>query len=257
MEINEDNPYYLRAKTIGDATDYLQKMGFKILGSQQDNFANLTLPNSVINVTDVESVEQDDGSYEIMINAAIHNTGHEKGKKFISAAKKIRVPLTSLKNYISQPRLPLKEHLTLMGVIKNNNKKIIIKESQFWQLKNLLVKEAIINTIGDDWDDLSSEERVERLFGKKTNLEKQFSKIVVDKLSGDNEIEAYKWATYNAILIELRELGEDELIKEIEYRITDGENPDKIFLRILSTHPKAESPELQRLKKVILDWQGI
>ena len=82
-----------------------------------------------------------------------------------------------------------------MGVIKNNNKKIIIKESQIWQLKNLLVKEAIINTIGDDWDDLSSEERVERLFGKKTNLEKQFSKIVVDKLSGDNEIEAYKWAT--------------------------------------------------------------
>jgi hypothetical protein len=255
METDEDNPYYLRAKTIGDATEYLTKLGFKISDSQAVTFAKLTLPRNIIFINDVETEEQDDGSYKIMITASIYD--YIKGKKNMTAVKKIRVPITSLKNYINQPQLPLKEHLTLMGVIENNNKKIIIKESQFRQLKNLLIKEAIINTLGDDWDDLSGEERVERLFGKKTNLEKQFSKIMVDKLSGDDEIESYKWESYNAILIELEKLGENKLVEEIEYRITDGENPDKLFLRILSTNPKAESPELQRLKKNILDWQNI
>jgi hypothetical protein len=259
MEIDEDNPYYLRAKTIGDATEYLQKLGFKILGSSQNDFAKLTLPKSIIRVTDIESEEQDDGSYKIMVNASIHNTGYEKSKKFISGAKKIRVPITSLKNYIAQPQLPLKEHLTLMGIIEDSNmKKIIIKESQFRQLKNLLIKEAIINTLGDDWDDLSSEDRAERLFGKKTPLQKQFSKIMVDKLSSDDDIESYKWATYNAILIELEKLGEHKIIEEIEYYITDPKqyyDPWNIFDD--ATKKVSQTPEIQRLRKVLQDFRGV
>lgn len=111
------------------------------------------------------------------------------------------------------------------------------------------------DNLGDDWMDISSEERAERLFGKQTNLETQFSKIVDDKLSSDDEIEAYKWSTYNAVLIELEKLGEHSLIKEIEYWITDGKDPYNVFDD--ATKKTQQTPEINRLRQVMHDFRDI
>jgi len=112
-----------------------------------------------------------------------------------------------------------------------------------------------LDDLGDDWMNLPIEDRTEKLFGKQTNLQKQFSKIIVDKLNSDDEIEAYKWATYQAIIIELKEIGEHKLIEEIEYRITDKENPINVFMDIIGR--VEPTPELYRLKNVLKDFKDI
>ena len=118
-----------------------------------------------------------------------------------------------------------------------------------------LITEGHLDLADDDWMDLPSEERAEKLFGKQTNLEKQFSRIVVDKLSSDDEIVSYKWATYEAVMIELKKLGEDSLVKEIEYRITDKEAPDVVLMDAISR--SKPSSELERLKGIINDFKDI
>lgn len=118
-----------------------------------------------------------------------------------------------------------------------------------------LITEGHLDLADDDWLDLPSEERAEKLFGKQTNLEKQFSRIVVDKLSSDDEIVSYKWATYEAVMIELKKLGEDSLVKEIEYRITDKEAPDVVLMDAISR--SKPSSELERLKGIINDFKDI
>ena len=118
-----------------------------------------------------------------------------------------------------------------------------------------LITEGHLDLADDDWMDLPSEERAEKLFDKQTNLEKQFSRIVVDKLSSDDEIVSYKWATYEAVMIELKKLGEDSLVKEIEYRITDKEAPDVVLMDAISR--SKPSSELERLKGIINDFKDI
>jgi hypothetical protein len=124
-------------------------------------------------------------------------------------------------------------------------------------LLNIALNEEIysIDDLGDDWMDKSSEERAERLFGKQSNLQKQFSKIMVDKLSSDDEVESYKWSTYNAILIELENLGELKLIEEIKYWITDGYNPYNVFDD--ATQKTKQTPEIKRLRQVMQDFKNI
>jgi hypothetical protein len=112
--------------------------------------------------------------------------------------------------------------------------------------------------LGDDWMDLPSEDRAEKLFGKQSPLEKQFSKIMVDKLSSDDEIEAYKWSAYNAILIELKKLGEHKVIEEIEYYLTDPKqyyDPWNIFDD--ATKKVQQTPEIERLRHVLQDFRDV
>jgi len=128
---------------------------------------------------------------------------------------------------------------------------------EIYRIKSImgLITEGHLDLADDDWMDLPSEERAEKLFDKQTNLEKQFSRIVVDKLSSDDEIVSYKWATYEAVMIELKKLGEDSLVKEIEYRITDKEAPDVVLMDAISR--SKPSSELERLKGIINDFKDI
>jgi len=90
----------------------------------------------------------------------------------------------------------------------------------------------------------------EELFGKQTNLEQQFSDMMVNNLSSDNEEISLKWSTYNAFKIALDDIN---LVNELKYRITDGENPKKVFLSIFDKIEKP-SKELIRLKNKIDDF---
>jgi len=97
----------------------------------------------------------------------------------------------------------------------------------------------------------SSEERAEELFGPSTNLEKQFSKVIVNHLCSDDDEECEQWATYNATLIELDDIN-SILRKEIAYRITDGEHPVKVLLNAINK--VKPTTELLRLKTKISEW---
>jgi hypothetical protein len=99
----------------------------------------------------------------------------------------------------------------------------------------------------------SSEERAEKIFGPSTNLEKQYSDIALNNLgSDDNEI-AEKWATYEAVMIELKKQNKKDLVKEVEYNITDGKNANKVFLDAMKGADK--TTELKRLEEKIKNWE--
>jgi hypothetical protein len=114
------------------------------------------------------------------------------------------------------------------------------------------INELSISLPHKDWDNLSTEEKTEILFGKQTNLEKQFSKLMVNKITDENDDIVLAWSTFNVIIIELEKIDEI-LVKEAEYRISDGENPVKVLLSIIDKVNKP-SNELIRLKHKISDW---
>jgi hypothetical protein len=93
------------------------------------------------------------------------------------------------------------------------------------------------------------------LFEPQSPLAKKYSKIAVDKLSGDDEIEAYKWSTYTAIMSELEKLGEHKIIEEIYYWITDGKDPYKVFDD--ATQKCRQSAEIIRLRQVMQDFRDV
>jgi hypothetical protein len=86
----------------------------------------------------------------------------------------------------------------------------------------------------------------EEMFGKQTNLEKQFSKIITTGLIGDNNKEF--WSTFNALKIEIKDVigKEDSLYQELMYRITDDQDPVKVMYDICQ---EVTNPEIERLLK--------
>lgn len=90
----------------------------------------------------------------------------------------------------------------------------------------------------------------EELFGKQSNLERQFSEVVVGGLtSNDREIAKF-WATFNALKIEIKDFidTEDDLYKEMMYRIVDDEDPVYVMEDIINRLGK-KTPEMERLLK--------
>lgn len=88
-------------------------------------------------------------------------------------------------------------------------------------------------------------ENFEEVFGKQTNLEKQFSKIVVAGLRS-NDVEF--WSTFNALKMEIKDVigKEDNLFQELMYRITDDQDPVKVMYDICQ---EVTNPEIERLLK--------
>ncbi len=94
----------------------------------------------------------------------------------------------------------------------------------------------------------------EELFGKKTNLEKQFSDIVVSGLISREDKICKFWATFNALKIELNDYldTQDTLYKEMMYRIVDDEDPVDVMTNIINRLGK-KTDEMDRLLKKISD----
>lgn len=88
----------------------------------------------------------------------------------------------------------------------------------------------------------------ERQFGKQTRLEKQFSKIVVDGLTSDDDDVANYWSTFTALDSEIKDIigSEDIIYKELQNRIIENENPTDVMNDVCSKLEKS-TKELQRL----------
>jgi hypothetical protein len=109
----------------------------------------------------------------------------------------------------------------------------------------------VFESTNKDWLDLTDDEKSEILFGPQTNLDKQFSKIMVSNLISDDEEISEKWSTYYAISIELEKIN-SIYVKELKYRITDKENPNKVCLDLINKVSLMKNRE--HYKKIIQKW---
>lgn len=66
-------------------------------------------------------------------------------------------------------------------------------------------------------------------------LDRDYTLFVFDSTYRASKKEKDMWKIFEYIIDELMWLGDDETIKKIKYRITDGENPKKVFIESLQT----------------------
>lgn len=96
-----------------------------------------------------------------------------------------------------------------------------------------------------------------------TYLENEYERVIVDRIfeessncrlsEGVLEIKR-AWVTYNQVIIELKNNLKDTLkVKELQYRLTDIEDPNKVCIEVLNSLEK-RSPELQRLYEKIMNF---
>lgn len=87
-----------------------------------------------------------------------------------------------------------------------------------------------------------------------TVLEVQYENVMLQKLSSKNRNRVREWLTYNQVILELRDNLKNSLkTKELQYRLTDGENPNMACLDVMG-ELKNESPELTRLYEKIMNF---
>ncbi len=94
MENDEDNIYYDNIQMRKNGGEYLRKFGFEIY-DKKGNFATLITNNIKIIVTDLNLIKDDEGDI-IMANVTIYEQND------IEPTRKVKIPLTSIKNYIDQ-----------------------------------------------------------------------------------------------------------------------------------------------------------
>jgi len=87
-----------------------------------------------------------------------------------------------------------------------------------------------------------------------TYLEETFEKKILESISTRNKKRAEAWLTYNQVILELKHNVKDGLrVKELQYRLTNSENPNKVCLDVL-IDIKKNSPELERLYYKIMNF---
>jgi hypothetical protein len=77
-------------------------------------------------------------------------------------------------------------------------------------------------------------------------LDKIYSRYINNISHNLSEEDEARWELYSIIIQELYNTNNDTFINEIKYRITDGENPNKVFLSVLQ---KMNSESLWFIKK--------
>jgi len=88
-----------------------------------------------------------------------------------------------------------------------------------------------------------------------TYLELEYEKQLLEHVSTDNHRGRVRaWLTYNQVILELKHNIKDSLkLRELQYRLTDNENPNKVCLEVLS-ELKELHPEIERLYYKIMNF---
>lgn len=69
--------------------------------------------------------------------------------------------------------------------------------------------------------------------GKHSTLDKAYNKHINNLIDTLDEENQGRWETYNMIIQELINEGKEDYFNEIRYRLTDGEDPNKVILDIV------------------------
>lgn len=84
-----------------------------------------------------------------------------------------------------------------------------------------------------------------------TDLEHEYEDKIVSLLMTEKYSKKEEWVTYNQLMIELKHSLKNELkVKELQYRLTDDENPKHVCIRIME-ELDFKSPEMLRLYEKI------
>jgi len=85
-------------------------------------------------------------------------------------------------------------------------------------------------------------------------LEVKYKNKILETLNTNNKKKAQAWLTYNQVVLELKHNIKDSLKwRELQYRLTDAENPNRACLDVLSDIKK-NTPELERLYYKIMNF---
>jgi hypothetical protein len=76
--------------------------------------------------------------------------------------------------------------------------------------------------------------------GKNTLLDRAYTKLINQVIVRMDDETEERWETYNLIIKELFEIDNGEYFQEIKYRFTDGEDPNKVILDIVSRYASDE-----------------
>ena len=68
---------------------------------------------------------------------------------------------------------------------------------------------------------------------KKSTLDKAYQKHVNNLLKTLDEDEEYRWDSYSIVIEQLMQQGKKNYFDELKYRVSDGENPNKVMLDII------------------------
>lgn len=90
--------------------------------------------------------------------------------------------------------------------------------------------------------------------GKKSILDKAYNKHLTNILNELNEELETRWETYSFIIERLIQDGKAIYLKEIKYRLTDGENPNEVILDILEREAENMDGLTWMLKKRIEEF---
>ena len=86
--------------------------------------------------------------------------------------------------------------------------------------------------------------------GFETHLEHVYENKVTEVLANGDIKKKQAWVTYNQVILELKHSIKDNLkdtlIKEMQYKLTDNENPNKVCIDVIRK-VKHRTPELERL----------
>jgi hypothetical protein len=80
-----------------------------------------------------------------------------------------------------------------------------------------------------------------------TYLEHEYENKLTENLIVGDIKRKRAWVTYNQVILELKNTLKDMLkVKELQYKLTENEDPNEMCIQVLET-VKGLSPELERL----------
>jgi hypothetical protein len=88
----------------------------------------------------------------------------------------------------------------------------------------------------------------------RTRLDKLYYEHVNCLLNNLDEEDEIKWETYSLIIENLVNLGYKNILKEVKYRMTDGENTNEIILDIIHRHSDAVDGVIWFLKRRVEEY---
>jgi hypothetical protein len=85
-------------------------------------------------------------------------------------------------------------------------------------------------------------------------LEHEYENKLTENLIIGNLDNKKAWATYNQVILELKNTLKDMLkVKELQYKLTENLDPNEVCIEVLET-VKERSPELERLYNKIRNF---
>jgi hypothetical protein len=89
---------------------------------------------------------------------------------------------------------------------------------------------------------------------KKTTLDKAYQKHISYILQTLDEEKENRWETYSLVISEINKMSVKGYVNELKYRLTDGEDPNKVILDIIEREIETMDSLVWFLKRRIEEY---